>query len=251
MAQATAPFLRGNMILVNGCSHTSGSEIEFYMQHECKDKAWPAHLGQLMNQDVINIALAGSGNERISRTTIEWLIKNVQLQQNYKPADLTVIIMWSGFDRFEEWNSRLKQFVSSQSDAFYDDKLPEFSEYAKYKKIINTWASNEYKNLIYILHTAVFLESLGIKYYFINGVQSFSTRDKFLKTGMASEFDTMYRGYGDNRIQKHLAFINENELPKHQLRDIPYAPHARWPHWDERGHKAWATIVYNWINSTD
>ena len=237
------------MILVNGCSHTAGSEIEFYMQSECRDKAWPAHLGQLMSQDVVNISLEGSGNERISRTTMEWLIKNVQLNQTYKPEDITVIVMWSGFDRFEEWNDGVRQFVSSQSDEFYSDKYPEMEQYAKLKTVINTWASNEYKNLIMVLNLAIFLEHMGIKYYFLNGVHSWSPRSAYIKTGMAVEFDTMYRGYGDKRIERHLAFGNPQQLPAYQLKDIPYAPHARWPHWDERGHKAWASIVHNWITS--
>lgn len=239
------------MILVNGCSHTAGSEIDFYMQDECKHKAWPAHLGQLLGQDVVNIAQAGAGNERIGRTTMEWLIKNIQIQKTYQPEDVTVVIMWSGFDRFEEWNDRLKSFVSSQSDKFYSDKYPEMEMYAKLKTVINNWASNEYKNLIMVMNMAIFLEHLGVKYYFLNGVHSWSPRETYLKTGMVVEYDIMYRGYGEHRIQRHLAFKDLQQLPAQQLKQIPYAPHARWPHWDERGHTAWARIVHNWITSLE
>ena len=236
-------------LLANGCSHTAGSEIDFYMQEECKEKAWPNKLGELENYDVVNIAHPGASNERIRRTTIDWIIKNTQLQHNYDKDNLVVILMWSGFDRFEEWNSRLKTFVSSQSDSFYDDKLPEFKDYAKLKTVINTWASNQYKSLLDIYMTAIFLENLNIKYYFLNGVQCWSTRDKFISTGMAQEYDTIYRGYGEHRISKHMAFHNEQDLPKHQLKHLPKNEHARWYHWTEEGHLAWAKIVQTWIKS--
>lgn len=235
------------MLFVNGCSHTAGSEIEFYMQEECREKAWPKKLADMNSWELTNIALAGSSNERIKRTTMDWTIKNLILNKNYEANNVLFIIMWSGFDRFEEWNQRLKDYVSSQSDKFYDEKLPEFSEYAKLKTIINTWASNEYKNLVEIYNTAIFLESVGVKYYFLNGVQSFNTRDKFIKTGLAHHYDVMYRGYGTHRIKKHLAFENDQELPKNQLKHLPKNNHARWDHWTEEGHLAWAGIVNEWL----
>lgn len=205
------------ILLANGCSKTAGSEIEYYMQEECKERAWPKHLGSMLGCDVVNLAEVGSCNERIKRTTIEWLIKNTEIQNKYNPKDITVILMWSGFDRFEEWNSRLNRFVSSQSDSFYDEKLPEYKEYAMLKTVINTWASNEYKNLYEVFLTATYLEQRGINYYFMNGVQSWHTRDQFLNTGMVQEFNTIYQGYGQHRINRHLAFHNEMELPKYQL----------------------------------
>lgn len=237
------------MLFVNGCSHTAGSEIDFHMQPECKEKAWPKKLADMNNWDIVNIAHPGASNERIRRTTVEWFIKNTQLQKNYDIDDIVVMLMWSGFERFEEWNSRVKAFISSQSDSFLDEKLPEFKEYAKLKTIINTWASNQYKNLVDVYMTAIFLENLGIKYYFLNGVQSWSTREKFINTGMINEYDTIYRGYGEDRIARHLGFHNENDLPKHRLKDIPANNHAKWDHWTEEGHLVWAGIVQEWMKS--
>lgn len=236
-------------LLVNGCSKTSGSEIEFYMQEECKEKAWPSKLAEMEGCDVVNLAIAGAGNEYIRRSTIEWIIKNTQIHKNYNTDELVVILMWSGFNRFEEWNDRLKKFVSSQSDSFYDEKLPEFKEYAKLKIVINTWASMQYKNLFDVYLTAIFLENLNIKYYFINGIDNWSTRDKFLNTGMAQEYDTIYRGYGEDRISKHMGFHDPKELPIFQLKHIKPNEHARWDHWTEEGHLAWAGIVQTWIKS--
>ena len=237
------------ILLANGCSHTAGSEIDFYMQEECKEKAWPKHLAEMQGWEVINIAEPGSCNKRIKRTTIEWLLKNTQINPNYNVEDIVVILMWSGFDRFEEWNQRLRKFVSSQSDKFYDEKLPEFKEYAKLKTVINTWASNEYQNLLDVFLTAIYLESIGVRYHFINGVQCWHTRDKFIKTGLSQEYDSIYRGYGEQRISKHLGFHNELELPKNQLKNITPNNHARWDHWTEEGHIVWAGIVKDWISS--
>ena len=32
------------IIIANGCSHTAGAEIDFEMQGQCYEKAWPHHL---------------------------------------------------------------------------------------------------------------------------------------------------------------------------------------------------------------
>lgn len=237
------------MLFVNGCSHTAGSEIDYYMQDECREKAWPKKLADMNGWDVTNIAHPGASNDRIRRTTIEWFIKNTQIQKEYDVKDITVIIMWSGFERFEEWNSRLRVFLSSQSDKFLEKTVPEFKDYAKLKTIINTWASNQYKSLQEVYLTAIFLENFGIKYHFVNGVHSFDTREKFLQSGMIQEYDTLYRGYGENRISKHLAFHNVEHLPVNQLKNIPPNTHAKWDHWTEEGHLVWANIVNDWIKT--
>lgn len=60
------------MILINGCSHTHGTE--WLLKN--KQKNWPTLFSELSGLEVTNIAMAGSSWHSISYTTVEWLEKN-------------------------------------------------------------------------------------------------------------------------------------------------------------------------------
>ena len=72
------------MLLVNGCSHIAGSEAD-------------TNVGILfakeLGHDLVNIAEPGGGNQRILRSTIEYI------EQNEKPD--FVLIGWTTHERFE------------------------------------------------------------------------------------------------------------------------------------------------------
>jgi len=112
---------KNKILLVNGCSHTAGSEMEYVYQPNCYHKAWPKHLGDLLKtKEVVNIAQPGASNDTIFRTTQDWIIDNVILGEEkdfdsvpeqgknaesrkpkYLPEDIIVILFWSGVDRYE------------------------------------------------------------------------------------------------------------------------------------------------------
>ena len=81
------------MILVNGCSHTHGTnhaELKKY-----KDKLWPNIAGEIIGDtDVINLAKGGDSAMCIADSTIHWLETNT-----IKPD--MVIIQWTYHQRFE------------------------------------------------------------------------------------------------------------------------------------------------------
>lgn len=81
------------MILVNGCSHTHGTnhaELKNY-----KDKLWPNIAGEIIGDtDVINLAKGGDSAMCIADSTIHWLETNT-----IKPD--MVIIQWTYHQRFE------------------------------------------------------------------------------------------------------------------------------------------------------
>lgn len=74
------------MILANGCSFTEGYDLPD------RSKCWANTLGNLLNSPVKNLALGGASNERIVRTTQEFLINN--------DPEL-IVIGWTQFDRNE------------------------------------------------------------------------------------------------------------------------------------------------------
>jgi hypothetical protein len=87
MLSSYQTILRIIMYLVNGCSFTYGDELE-----RPESQRWSAHLEELADENVHNIAKCGSSNQKIFRTTIDALKK-----KKYEK----MIIMWSDFARME------------------------------------------------------------------------------------------------------------------------------------------------------
>ena len=80
------------MLLVsNGCSHTSGAELEHPQQGECYNKAWPRHLADSLGVNHINISMAGASTHRIIRTTYEFIYDWVKQRKDTK--ELLFIIL--------------------------------------------------------------------------------------------------------------------------------------------------------------
>ena len=57
-------------LLVNGCSHTAGAELEYPGQGICYEKAWGKHLADKLNYEYFNYATSGASNARIVRKKI-------------------------------------------------------------------------------------------------------------------------------------------------------------------------------------
>ena len=90
-------------LFTNGCSWTAGGGFDFPDNKEHIDNllnniVWPAQLGKKLGYDkVVNLAEGCGSNQRICRTTFEWVMK--QTPETLK--NTRVIIQWSCEDRFE------------------------------------------------------------------------------------------------------------------------------------------------------
>jgi len=80
-------------IYVNGCSNTEGTDLALPNDYD----AYPFVLGDLLGKNVISSASCGSSNNRICRSTIDFLCDIDVLPE-------IVVIQWSGTDRFETPN---------------------------------------------------------------------------------------------------------------------------------------------------
>ena len=74
-----------NHLLVNGCSHTAGSEIEGsgigegnYNRQNC----YAAQIAKKLNWEYTNIAMPGGSNDYIKRTTMLWILDNPERAKN-------------------------------------------------------------------------------------------------------------------------------------------------------------------------
>ena len=205
-----------------------------------------------MGWDWINIAQCGAASDYISRTTIEWFAKNVEIEKRYDPKDLIVMISWAGFNRFQTWSRANKRFRSCHYGFLeVDGEYPEIEQYIKVKTVVDPKEIVEYQGLLTVYNMARFLESFGVEYYFMNVMECWPTRDRYLNTGIMSEFNTIYNAYGEDRIKRHFAFHNKSQLPMECLKNIPESPNSK-PghyHWDERGHRVYKDIIKEWMKN--
>jgi len=86
------------ILFTNGCSFTWGGGMEFSSDEERLQNVWPHHLGNLLNADkVVNLGMGCGSNQRILRTTFDWI-----RSQTAETLENTVaVIQWSSLNRYE------------------------------------------------------------------------------------------------------------------------------------------------------
>jgi len=97
-------------LVANGCSHTSGAEMEYMYQGKCYDKAWPKHLADLLNCTHTNLSNSGASSHRVVRTTVRYILDNFREKNNLK--DHLFVILWPGAYRTE---------IKGEGHLFHDD----------------------------------------------------------------------------------------------------------------------------------
>jgi len=246
------------LLLINGCSHAAGSEIEYTNQPTCYEKSWGKWLSDMNGYDYINISVPGSGNESINRRTQNWITENVLLNKTYKKEDLHVIVMWSGFDRHEVYfpDTNFVDNINPMSDSKLHNTKMKF-EIEKLKEV-NVYFHDELhvnlKNLMILNNLLFFLNTYEIKYTYLNALHPFITLDVL---NITYKWHALKQSYFNNlwifnkiNKHKHLGIFNENETFFHHLNNHPdfeWSKFSEKGHFGEDGHKYWAKKVSDFI----
>jgi hypothetical protein len=244
------------IMLFNGCSHTAGSEIEYTNQSSCYEKSWGKFLSNMAGDEYVNIAMAGSSNEYIFRTTQDWIIENVLINKSHKIEDLHVFVMWSGFDRKEIYFSDTNTMdnVNPLSDSKLHSTKMKY-EFDKFKDVIVYFHDILYsnlKNLILVNNLSIFLDIFKIKYTFLNGLHSFlSLEDADKNHILHSSYINNLWLYDDTKKIKHVGFNNTDQTFFGHLTNktnFKWSVHSKKGHFGEDAHEYWAKKVYEIIN---
>ena len=168
------------ILLVNGDSHTAGAEaVNSHAFAEDDPKyvnmqrsphpdnlkaSWGLKLSKMLNASPLVLAESASSNDRIIRTTNQWLVE-------HPDSDVFIIIQWSTWER-EEWLIDNKWF---QVNASGIDDVPD-SHKQRYKEFVAdvdwTKCTTNWFKRIKAYHE--YLDSQGIKHVFFNGNSDFS-----------------------------------------------------------------------------
>lgn len=260
------------ILYTNGCSWTVGSELEFeeelfkpwaatqppdtkpedYNMAEYYNMYnWTAYLSKKLNADrVINEAIGGGSNQRMIRTTLEFIQSLSEEERN----DLVVVLGWTSAERHEIYvdDKRIRgwhrinltqpfgDFLFSWERESAPDVVRAVEEYQKHYV---TSGSSLIGSLDLYLHQQFLmkntLENLGIKYVFFQAVPAWwDTWMKDLDIDVYSTFETKLK---NTEHEKNIGiYFHDAMQTVCNIQGFKHAPHM---HVLRDGHKYWAEEV--------
>ena len=170
------------ILYINGCSHTAAAEAavphafaedDWNYQHLGRRPhpdnfrhSWATQVSQKLNLPLECDAESAASNDRIIRTTRDWINTNTD-----KLADTVMIIQWTTWER-EEW---LHDGTWYQVNASGIDSVPPALQH-QYREFVASvdWAvkTRQAHEKIWQLHLD--LKALGVRHVFFNGQSTFS-----------------------------------------------------------------------------
>ena len=230
------------LLIANGCSHTSGAEIEFESQGQCFDKAWPAQLAKIWKCEHINLAISGGSQTRVIRTTIE-CIGNL-ISKGYKPKDLFVIILWPGPYRTEVYEKERTESIWKGwvplvvGNDYTGDRSDTILRY--YKSWVACYDEHQ-ANTSFYLDTILlqnYLKAWKINYFFFRAPTTNLSAD--------SKFNSFKIQLDKKRFPGALD-IGQSYCEILQSLGVEYSKHSSFAHYGEDGHKLWAKLLHDKI----
>ena len=236
------------ILIANGCSHTAGAEIENSMQGECYEKAWPKKLGDSLGYKSINLAISGASDDRVSRTTIEYIGK-LKLTSEFNPSKLFVVISWPGLYRTEIfttstneggfWDKGWMPMVAGNDETY--KRQCSKSSYIFYKawlmRLNITQETVRYYSNVLLLQN--FLKQNNVKYLFWNACSNLPGNNPSFHNEVDFErfpFST----------QKEYSFTN---LLVNQ--QFEHSEFAKYGHYGEDAQEWFADFLYKYINKNN
>lgn len=212
------------ILVINGCSHSAGSEIEgpgIGDGPTCRDNSFGAVLAEKLNRKAVHLAFPGGSNDRIARTSTAWIADNLDRIKN-KEVDVLFLVHWTSAERSEYFfpksvfgeNDPLKtMFIDYPSDTEYwavnsgtvdhgTNNIETEIYKSFYKLFVNSlesWSDNKIKNIVYLQSV---LKQYNIPYWF---------------------GDSFFFGYKETETYNSLVkLIDEKYFPYHSQRDKSY-----------------------------
>jgi len=219
------------ILYANGCSYTSGCELEGPNVGDSqynKDRAWPSILAKKLGAKVINESKAGGSNDRIVRTTLDWILNNSSTEE------LLVVIGWT-----DPYRSEIKidgKYIHLCS-AFLQDKKNKVLKEA-HRHFTAFYCDDSYaqpKKVHQIILMQDFLKFHRIKYFFFNSILPIYT--KYSKNpSIRQNIDVKY-------------YLDPFDIKRSMMNRVfrIFKPVEWGTHPEEAGHKYWGNILYSEI----
>ena len=215
------------MILVNGDSWTGG---RLFNGQPADIEYWPNYFEKITNIPITNLASCGSSNQRIFRTTVDFLYNTTESISH-------VIIGWSSIDRFELVTASGKSIFFTPSNTFGDSQVP-IDVKKQFKSLYYKWCHDHQVNLKNFLHLVLVMQDI--------------CRQKNIQLLNFQSFDdnlSMVNRSGNNELINLKKQINTNFYIKDTMENSTKEyPKVESGHVNEEGNQRWAEILIKKFN---
>ena len=237
------------ILLVAGCSHTSGSEIDGAQDSEYnRANCYGAVLADKLGRRQINIAMVAMSNRAIARSVLNWF----DTEYNADTMDVMVLIGWSENIRLDYPNEPgTIDYKQANPAAHYYTEINEHfmqinagwaggTDYER--SVIPYWheyqARHEYMCELECINTVLqmqyFFNSKNIDYLMCNTMKMFSPENKHL---------SFYIGLVDQN--KYMDMLDNDASFFWHYRNAGYEnPKAQYWHHNEEPHKLYAEKLF-------
>jgi hypothetical protein len=197
-------------ILINGCSHSAGSEIEAsgigdgkYNRENC----FGAQLARILKVGKINLAQPGGSNDYIANSTLLWCLSNPNLVKN-----TFFLIHWTSAERTDFYTNSYDS--PKMQDWAFDTNFghvhPEYhcpyfpSEDLRYVKQLTKYlfiseTHWEINRLMNIIKTQTLLTSLGAKFAFYNAFDPLIKSKRYQKYHQLIDHTKYYKPFKESQ----------------------------------------------------
>lgn len=238
------------IMLIAGCSHAAGAEIDGTQDSVYnRQNSFGNVFANMMGYTPVNIASSASANPTIARLVLEWFSKN------YDPTTMKVFVTvaWTESSRMELPSEQGTDYASANQSAdwlsFYDRRFLRINQgwpggdgYEKrvtpyYQKFI---ASNltylEILSANLVLQLQYYFKSLGIDYVMCNTMHMFTKNSH-------TEF------FLDLIDKKSYIDVDNNDQAFYwKYKNAGYEnPKAQYWHHNEEPHRLYAEKLYNFV----
>ena len=237
------------ILLSNGCSWTFGGSLNLDYESQTEQRlasVWPHHLGKNLNaNEVINLGAGCGSNQRIIRTTFEWLLK----QSPEQLKDTVAVIQWTEPTRYEyyepiEYNNSLENIPNRWAKVKVDvclqsEHTPDGYNFAfersQRRFETNSYQENMYESIDRLSAMARIFETFGVKYFYWNYIDFSYTYPQNIKEYYINQFPWIDNPGNDP------AYMTVEDLWQYD-RVSPTDAHPSF-----QGHRELADIIYSKI----
>ena len=238
------------ILLIAGCSHAAGSEIDGDEDSQYnRDHSFGALVAKKLKRKPVNIAQVGACNTGVSRQVMQWM-HNVY---NPDTMNVNVLVCWTEPTRLEIPSEKERNYQSASSDTAWYEKGSDYfykviigwtggdEEEQRYTPDLHKFMANqqpylEYQTYQLILQIQFMLESFKVPYMMLNSMPFFLDDINAIKNLLPLVDDNKYYQLNNKdeafywKYQK-LGYVNDK---------------AKYWHHGEEPHKLFADELINY-----
>lgn len=243
--------MKEKIMLITGCSHASGSEIDGTEDSKYnRTHSFGNCLAEKIGYKPINIASVGATNSGIARTVLEWFNSNY----DSKAMELFVLVSWTEGTRMEapfnrdclydlsnkyaDWSSASSSHylrINLGYEGMFDDEKKIIKEYHRF--IAKNTEFTEILSLNLILQLQYFFKSKKVEYLMCNAMPVFGL----------NKYTTVYYNLIDK--QKYIDVDDSKKAFYWYYRDKGYLnKKAKYWHHGEVPHQLYSEKLFNFLN---